>query len=125
MSPESVVYGRFTLESDIWSYGVVLWEIYSYGKQPYYGHSNEEVVKLILDGVMLIPPPECPSIVIELMKNCWKTEPRHRIAFPNICDKLELAFESLEPVPQAEFEFENEMKKSYKEGKYIFIRNCC
>jgi len=43
MSPECVVYGRFTLESDVWSYGVVLWEIYSFGKQPYYGHSNEEV----------------------------------------------------------------------------------
>ncbi|CAG2060043.1 unnamed protein product, partial [Timema podura] len=43
MSPESVLYGRFTLESDVWSYGVVLWEIYSMGKQPYYGHSNEEV----------------------------------------------------------------------------------
>ena len=43
MSPESVKYGCFTNESDIWAYGVVLWEIYSYGRQPYYGHSNEEV----------------------------------------------------------------------------------
>lgn len=119
MSPESVVYGRFTLESDIWSYGVVLWEIYSYGKQPYYGHSNEEVVKLILDGVMLIPPLECPSVIIELMKNCWKTEPRHRITFPNICDKLELAFESME---QIELEYEDEKKKNNKGGKNIKIK---
>ena len=43
MSPESVKYGRFTTESDMWAYGVVLWEIFSYGKQPYYGHTNEEV----------------------------------------------------------------------------------
>ena len=43
MSPESVKYGRFTTESDVWAYGVVLWEIFSYGKQPYYGHTNEEV----------------------------------------------------------------------------------
>lgn len=43
MSPESVMYGRFTLESDVWSFGVVLWEVYSFGKQPYYGHNNEEV----------------------------------------------------------------------------------
>ncbi|XP_018579743.1 tyrosine-protein kinase transmembrane receptor Ror isoform X2 [Anoplophora glabripennis] len=114
MSPESVVYGRFTLESDIWSYGVVLWEIYSYGKQPYYGHTNEEVVKLILDGIMLIPPEDCPSLICELMKNCWKTEPRHRITFPNICDKLELAFEGFDE--KSELKYENEMKKFKQMG---------
>ncbi len=43
MSPEAVKYGRYTTESDVWAYGVVLWEIFTYGRQPYYGHSNEEV----------------------------------------------------------------------------------
>lgn len=47
MSPESVMYGRFTLESDVWSYGIVLWEIYSLGKQPHFGHSNEEVSTVV------------------------------------------------------------------------------
>ncbi|XP_044266348.1 tyrosine-protein kinase transmembrane receptor Ror-like isoform X2 [Tribolium madens] len=110
MSPESVLYGRFTLESDIWSYGVVLWEIYSFGKQPYYGHTNEEAVKLILDGIMLIAPEDCPSLICELMKNCWKTEPRDRIKFPNICDKLELAYESFDE-DKVSIQYENETQK--------------
>ncbi|XP_029164341.1 high affinity nerve growth factor receptor-like [Nylanderia fulva] len=91
MSPESVMYGRFTLETDIWSFGVVLWEVFSFGKQPYYGHTNEEVVKLILQGIMLLPPDECPPVVCEIMRDCWKMEPRERIKFPDILDRLEKA----------------------------------
>ena len=43
MSPESMKYGKFTTESDVWAFGIVLWEIFSCGKQPHYGHGNEEV----------------------------------------------------------------------------------
>ncbi|XP_071448591.1 muscle, skeletal receptor tyrosine protein kinase-like [Hetaerina americana] len=93
MSPESVMFGRFTLESDTWSYGVVLWEIYSLGKQPYYGHSNEEVVKLILQGIMLIPPEDCPPLVCNLMRNCWKTEPKDRPSFAGLHSQLLEAWE--------------------------------
>ncbi|XP_026475323.1 tyrosine-protein kinase transmembrane receptor Ror-like [Ctenocephalides felis] len=88
MSPESVMYGRFTLESDVWSYAVLLWEIYSLGMQPYYGHSNDQVVKLILQGEKLTPPEGCPSFICDLMKLCWKTEPRDRLTFPEIYEKL-------------------------------------
>ncbi|XP_076750703.1 BDNF/NT-3 growth factors receptor [Xylocopa sonorina] len=91
MSPESVMYGRFTLESDVWSFGVVLWEVYSFGKQPYYGHNNEEVVKLIFQGIMLIPPEGCPPFVCQLMRECWKTDPKDRIKFSEILERLENA----------------------------------
>ena len=43
MPPESVMYRKFTVESDVWSFGVVLWEVFTYGKQPFYEMSNHEV----------------------------------------------------------------------------------
>ncbi|XP_049873784.1 tyrosine-protein kinase transmembrane receptor Ror-like isoform X2 [Pectinophora gossypiella] len=91
MSPESIVYARFTHESDVWSYGVVLWEIYSRGKQPFYGHNNDGATKLILQGIVLVPPEDCPRFACELMRECWRSDPRDRITFDEICRKLEVA----------------------------------
>ncbi|XP_025424056.1 tyrosine-protein kinase transmembrane receptor Ror-like [Sipha flava] len=88
MSPESVVYGKFTLESDVWSFGVVLWEIYSLGKQPYYGYSNDEVLKLIHDGVLLDIPLDCPPVICVLMNGCWKSDPKERLRFVDVHDRL-------------------------------------
>ncbi|GFR92288.1 trk-like receptor tyrosine kinase [Elysia marginata] len=81
MSPEAIKYGRFTCESDIWAYGVVLWEIFSFGKQPYYGHSNEEVIHLLDQGILLQRPEDCPSTIYHVMIGCWKKDPRQRIIF--------------------------------------------
>ncbi|XP_050529113.1 tyrosine-protein kinase transmembrane receptor Ror-like [Daktulosphaira vitifoliae] len=88
MSPESVVYGKFTLESDVWSFGIVLWEIYSMGKQPYYGYSNDEVLKLIHDGVLLELPLNCPPVICVLMNGCWKSDPKERLKFSDIYERL-------------------------------------
>ncbi|XP_077557953.1 BDNF/NT-3 growth factors receptor-like [Haemaphysalis longicornis] len=100
MAPESIMYGKFTLESDVWSYGVVLWEIFTFGKQPYYGHSNEDVVKLILQGILLSPPEECPPHVCTVMAGCWKTEPRDRLTFDEIYKRLLDTFPPPLPPPQ-------------------------
>ncbi|XP_004929369.3 tyrosine-protein kinase transmembrane receptor Ror isoform X1 [Bombyx mori] len=91
MSPESILYARFTHESDVWAYGVVLWEIYSRGKQPFYGHNNEDATKLIVQGILLVPPEECPRFACELMRECWQFDPQNRIDFDEICRKLEIA----------------------------------
>lgn len=99
MSPESIVYARFTHESDVWSYGVLLWEIYSRGKQPFYGHNNEGATKLILQGIVLVPPEDCPRFACELMRACWQSDPRNRISFDEICRKLEIATEAAGTTP--------------------------
>ena len=63
MPSEAILYGKFTPESDVWSYGVVLWEIYSYGLQPYYGYSNQEVINMVRARQLLPCPEACPSAV--------------------------------------------------------------
>jgi len=88
MPPESILYGKFTTESDVWSYGVVLWEIYSYGLQPYYGYSNQEVIEMIRSRQLLPCPEECPSRMYSVMMECWHESPLRRPHFPEICGRL-------------------------------------
>ncbi|KAK7600901.1 hypothetical protein V9T40_008342 [Parthenolecanium corni] len=88
MSPESILYGKFTVESDIWSYGVVLWEIYSYGLQPYYAHSNQDVVDMIRSHQILATPEGCPPRMYALMIECWNQVPSRRPQFTEIHTRL-------------------------------------
>ena len=68
MPPEAIMYSKFTVDSDIWSYGVVLWEIFSYGVQPYFGMSNEEVVQYVRNCNVLKRPQGCPQVCY-ILKN--------------------------------------------------------
>ncbi|GBP31636.1 Tyrosine-protein kinase transmembrane receptor Ror [Eumeta japonica] len=88
MPPESILYGKFTTESDIWSYGVVLWEIYSYGLQPYYGYSNQEVIAMVRGGELLASPAGCPNSLYGLMRDCWRHTPHTRPTFEDIVNRL-------------------------------------
>ncbi|XP_053906757.1 high affinity nerve growth factor receptor isoform X2 [Cuculus canorus] len=78
MPPESILYRKFTTESDIWSFGVVLWEIFTYGKQPWYQLSNTEAIECITQGRELEQPRTCPSEVYAIMQSCWQREPQQR-----------------------------------------------
>ena len=61
MSPEALRDGVFTTYSDIWAYGVVLWEMVTMGAQPYQGYSNESVFQNVIRGVRLTEPDNCPK----------------------------------------------------------------
>ncbi|XP_065807258.1 neurotrophic tyrosine kinase, receptor, type 2a isoform X1 [Labrus bergylta] len=92
MPPESIMYRKFTTESDVWSLGVVLWEIFTYGKQPWYQLSNNEVIECITQGRVLQRPRTCPKEVYDLMLGCWQREPHMRLNIKEIhCLLLNLA----------------------------------
>ena len=86
MPPEAILYGKFTTESDVWSFGVLLWEIFSYGAQPYYGYTNQQVIEMIRNKQTLSCPSECPANIYSLMVQCWNEQPQNRPTF-NILHK--------------------------------------
>uniref|UniRef100_A0A8C9W4P4 receptor protein-tyrosine kinase n=1 Tax=Scleropages formosus TaxID=113540 RepID=A0A8C9W4P4_SCLFO len=89
MPPESIFYNRYTTESDVWAYGVVLWEIFSHGMQPYYGMAHEEVIYYVRDGNILSCPEGCPLELYNLMRLCWSGHPTDRPSFVSIHRILE------------------------------------
>ena len=78
----------FTIESDVWSFGVVLWEIFSFAMQPYFGLLNEEVVDAVRRGRLLSCPEGCPPQIYTLMKECWNMEPEERPSFKKLYRRL-------------------------------------
>ncbi|KAJ1081327.1 hypothetical protein NDU88_001509 [Pleurodeles waltl] len=89
MPPESILYRKFTTDSDIWSFGVVLWEIFTYGKQPWYQLSNNEAIECITQGRELERPRTCPSEVYDIMEGCWQREPQQRLNIKEIHSRLQ------------------------------------
>lgn len=80
-APESYKNGIFSHSSDVWSYGIILWEMFSLGEVPYGEMLGSEAVKLIEDGKRLLQPKFCPNHVYTIMENCWKYNPKDRPTF--------------------------------------------
>ncbi|CAL8404701.1 unnamed protein product [Boreogadus saida] len=89
MSPESLKDGVFTTNSDVWSFGVVMWEVVTLAEQPYQGMSNEQVLRFVMDGGVLEKPEHCPHLIFELMRLCWQFNPKMRPSFPEIIGSVE------------------------------------
>ncbi|XP_043934319.1 insulin-like growth factor 1 receptor [Protopterus annectens] len=88
MSPESLKDGVFTTNSDVWSFGVVLWEIATLAEQPYQGMSNEQVLRFVMEGGLLEKPDNCPDMLFELMRMCWQYNPKMRPSFLEIISSI-------------------------------------
>uniref|UniRef100_A0A3Q2GNR2 receptor protein-tyrosine kinase n=1 Tax=Cyprinodon variegatus TaxID=28743 RepID=A0A3Q2GNR2_CYPVA len=88
-APEAIAYRKFTSASDVWSYGVVMWEVMSYGERPYWDMSNQDVIKAIDEGYRLPPPMDCPVALHQLMLDCWQRERADRPKFGQIVNMLD------------------------------------
>ena len=83
-SPESINYGTFSHKSDVWSYGVTLWEMFTFGDLPYGEKTGGEVISFIEQGERLEKPQHCPDHTYDIMLKCWHIDPVHRPTFEQL-----------------------------------------
>nr|XP_020648754.1 ALK tyrosine kinase receptor [Pogona vitticeps] len=89
MPPEAFMEGMFTSKTDTWSFGVLLWEIFSLGYMPYPSKSNQEVLEFVTNGGRMDPPKNCPGPVYRIMTQCWQHQPEDRPNFAIILERIE------------------------------------
>ncbi|KAM8867672.1 ephrin type-A receptor 2-like isoform 1-T1 [Synchiropus picturatus] len=95
-APEAIAYRKFTSASDVWSFGIVMWEVMAFGERPYWDMSNHEVMKAINEAFRLPAPMECPSTIYQLMLQCWQHDRSKRPRFTDIVNILEKLLRSPE-----------------------------
>ncbi|XP_004398335.1 PREDICTED: tyrosine-protein kinase Fes/Fps isoform X4 [Odobenus rosmarus divergens] len=88
-APEALNYGRYSSESDVWSFGILLWETFSLGASPYPNLSNQQTREFVEKGGRLPCPELCPDAVFRLMEQCWAYEPGQRPSFSAISQELQ------------------------------------
>ncbi|XP_062353021.1 tyrosine-protein kinase ABL2 isoform X5 [Cinclus cinclus] len=91
-APESLAYNTFSIKSDVWAFGVLLWEIATYGMSPYPGIDLSQVYDLLEKGYRMEQPEGCPPKVYELMRACWKWNPPDRPSFAETHQAFETMF---------------------------------
>ncbi|XP_053190857.1 tyrosine-protein kinase Fgr isoform X2 [Scomber japonicus] len=96
-APEAALYGRFTIKSDVWSFGILLTELITKGRVPYPGMNNREVLEQVERGYRMPCAPGCPSSLHELMVQCWRREADERHTFEYLQSFLEDYFTATEP----------------------------
>ncbi|XP_006881490.1 PREDICTED: tyrosine-protein kinase HCK isoform X1 [Elephantulus edwardii] len=88
-APEAINFGSFTIKSDVWSFGILLMEIVTYGRIPYPGMSNPEVIRALERGYRMPRPEHCPEELYSIMTRCWKNHPEERPTFEYIQSVLD------------------------------------
>ncbi|XP_038626362.1 tyrosine-protein kinase Fer isoform X2 [Tachyglossus aculeatus] len=87
-APEALNYGRYTSESDAWSFGILLWETFSLGVCPYPGMTNQQAREQVEKGYRMSAPQKCPEDIYKIMLRCWDYKPENRPKFSEIFKEL-------------------------------------
>ena len=103
MAPETLRFTsalKFSVASDIWSFGITMWEIYTFGELPYFLFDNQDIRMQIVKGATLDIPERCPISLHGIIKQCWKLNPEDRCSFQDIVSVLtEVHDSNIDSVP--------------------------
>ncbi|THD19358.1 Tyrosine-protein kinase receptor [Fasciola hepatica] len=127
MAPESLESAYFTSQSDVWSFGIVLWEIATMASLPYRGLSHDEVITYVLAGNTLLTggtPTNCPELLEQLMVHCWAFHSHKRPTFFDLCILLAPRFGDAE-FRAASFFYTNEtvLESGRDDDAQVVLRN--
>ncbi|KAM4522079.1 tyrosine-protein kinase FRK [Odontesthes bonariensis] len=92
-APEAIHNNKFTSKSDVWSFGILLYEIMTFGQMPYPAMTNYQVIQQVPQGYRMPCPPNCPKVLYGIMTDCWKKNEQDRPTFETLQWKLEDFFE--------------------------------
>ncbi|KAL5250255.1 hypothetical protein ACHWQZ_G016104 [Mnemiopsis leidyi] len=99
MAPEALTFGRYTSANDVWAFGILAWEVFSFGALPYQHLTNQQVMVNICKGERLDRPHLCPEGLWEVLLKCWADKPDERIMFTAILAFLKEYSQEPSPVP--------------------------
>uniref|UniRef100_A0A1A8EZ10 Focal adhesion kinase 1 n=1 Tax=Nothobranchius korthausae TaxID=1143690 RepID=A0A1A8EZ10_9TELE len=118
MAPESINFRRFTTASDVWMFGVCMWEILMFGVKPFQGVKNNDVIGRIENGERLAMPPQCPPTLYSLMTKCWSYDPSKRPRFNELKTQLStiLEEERLQQKERSRMEMRRQVTVSWDSG---------
>uniref|UniRef100_A0A6J0V0S4 Tyrosine-protein kinase n=1 Tax=Pogona vitticeps TaxID=103695 RepID=A0A6J0V0S4_9SAUR len=88
-APEAIRLNKFSIKSDVWSFGILLFEIITYGKMPYAGLMGFQVLQKLDQGYRIPQPANCPQELYNIMLQCWNAEPKERPTFETLQWRLE------------------------------------
>ncbi|XP_035770359.1 tyrosine-protein kinase Tec isoform X1 [Neolamprologus brichardi] len=97
--PEVFNFCRYSSKSDVWSYGVLMWEVFTEGRMPFEQSHNHEVVTLVTQGHRLYRPKMAKPAIYDTMQMCWYERPEDRPSFANLCVMISEALEDDEATP--------------------------
>ncbi|XP_078379543.1 uncharacterized protein LOC144662575 [Oculina patagonica] len=111
MAPEALYNSEYSTKSDVWSFGILLWELSTMGGNPYPGINNKELYNLLKTGYRMEKPDTCSDKLYRLVLDCWKDEPGERPTFESVTRSLEQMMQ--EDTPYLDFESLDELKAYY------------